>query len=622
MLTRLNKHITEHSSFYLIFALAIILRITFMVTQGLSHDELSAWNRLFVADFSELMSVGVGGDMHPAFMQIVLWLWVKVVGDGEFAFRIPTLLFGLGGIALIYATGIRFFSKHAALMAAGALSVFVFPILHTTMARPYSSGFFFAILLVYGILSLRNSEKKTQLSLSLLLILIGLTGAMYSHYYAFMCAAWISFVSLFYLKRAQLIPFVLIGVISLTLFIPHIELTQLHLSKDGLGWLGKPNSFWLFSFFQEFFNSSRLLFILFFGAVSFAYFANRKKAEKLDYYPFLIFFGMYLVGHTLSILYTPMLREPGQLFTLPFFFLGLGHLLSQIEWKKYMRVVVLGAVVVALHSFTLGKLTKTVHFEPFREMVELIDRFDNELGEENILRFTNVTGTNYLNYYARKSGTSLNFEMDLIEEIDSIHRLAELVSTTDKPYAMLARTNRQQNVIQYEIFRHYFPEVKYHEDFFNANFSIWKRGDFANRHFEKEINSINSPALFEKWLLDTNANEFYGGFKIKVENIRSEKTYVLIRTQGWISDEVGTLGFVTVLERDGETIMKNDLPMLYQSWDQCKLIPEKGSRTFFTAFEIPNEAKNSDEIHVYFWNPEKKSVTFSKPSIYVVQAAY
>src|SRR5690606_34924853 len=154
--------------------------------------------------------------------------------------------------------------------------------------------------------------------------------------------------------------------------------------------------------------------------------------------------------------------------------------------------------------------------------------------KENILRFCNVTNINYLNYYARRNGADLDFEMTIIEEIEEIHELAKKVENSKHEFAMLARTNRAQNPIQLEIIRNQFPEILVGAFFFNANFNIWRRGAFGNRSFHLEINAKSHPDLFSTWNQDSTKNEFIGDLRIPVELVNIEESYLLIRTQGWI----------------------------------------------------------------------------------------
>lgn len=620
MLTKLNKHISTNWIAYSLLSLAVIMRLIFMLTQGLSHDELSAWNRTHYDRFAELVEYGIKPDMHPAFMQLFLWYWVRIFGDSEFIFRLPALLFSIVGMLIIYRTGTKFYSKQAGILALASLATLVFPILHSTLSRPYAAGFFFLSLLIFALHAYREAEKKSTIRAYLLLILVGLVGSMYSHYYAFLCAAWISFISLFYIPKKKLLYFIITGGIALALFVPHLSITAVHLNKGGLGWLGKPNSFWLIAFFEEFFNHSRILFFAVFGLLSVLYFTNKRPVDKKAFYPLLVFFGMYFIGHAISILYTPILREPGQLFTIAYLFLGIGYLLKEYELTTFNKGVLLAVLLLGAHSLTLGKLTQPVHFEPFREVVGLIDQYDKKIDRKDVLRLTNVTETAYLDYYGRKTDVSMNFDMTMIEEVEEIYELGNRIDTSLVSHVMLARVNRQQNPIQYEIIRSRFPTIVKHADFFNANFSVWKKGDFSLRTFRSGISKQNRAALFDTWQSGTSNNEFFGNLKINVGELRVENTYLLVKAQGSIDSTISTLPFVTVLERNGEMVLKDGNPLMYQAWDQCKLPRKKDE--FYTAFELPQEARDSDEVHIYFWNPTKGFIELTNLEIYVVDPNY
>jgi hypothetical protein len=185
---------------------------------------------------------------------------------------------------------------------------------------------------------------------------------------------------------------------------------------------------------------------------------------------------------------------------------------------------------------------------------------------------------------------------------------------------MLARTNRAQNVIQLEIIRHFYPEVVEHQEFFNANFTVWKRGDIKNRKFEKTINATSHPALFAQWNSDTTNGEFIGDLRIPVDLLRSKGTYVFLQTSGWVQETIESLNFVVVAERDGEMMLDGEHAVLYQAWDQLQLLTQTGERILFTAIEIPEKLNDSDVLHVYFWNRNFVNVKIDKPQVYVVQA--
>jgi uncharacterized membrane protein len=612
----------RHGFFLVLLLLGAILRFLFISVQGLSHDELSAWNRIGDYDFFGVLEYGVKPDMHPAFMQVLLQYWVQLFGDAEWVFRIPSTVFGLSAVILMYLLAHRFLSKEAGLFTAVLFLFLVFPVMHSALARPYAPGLFFIMLQLYGILKLEHSRIRKTYFWSSALIVLGSLGAIYAHYYAGLVAGLIGLSALFYVSKNRWAFLMFSGIIALLLFLPHWEITKEHLSRDGLGWLGSPETSWFLDFMILFFNGEFLFFSGFFILMIFLLIRQKFRIQPAYRFLLLTFVFVYAVSHLVSLFYTPILREPGVLMILPLLFLGLSGLIQNIHEPYFKSAILLIALVFSSHSFVSGELLKTAHFEPFREMTELIKEADETYEEDQILRFCNVTNINYLNYYARQNGASLDFEMTLIEEIDEIHQMAKLLETSEKPYCMLARTNRAQNVIQLEIIRHFYPEVVMHRGFFNANFTVWKRGAFAQRKFKGELNASSHPNLFESWNVDTSSNEFIGDLRIPVKLLRFKGTYLLIETMGWVDDSIESLNFVVVAERDGELIKDGEHAMLYQAWDQMQLLSSSGVRRFFTAVELPKKLNDSDVIHVYFWNRNFVQVKLEKPRIYVVQAGF
>ena len=134
----ISRTFQAHGLFLLFLILGLILRLVFSQVQGLSHDELSAWNRIGAYSFNQVLNEGVRPDMHPAFMQVLLQYWTLLFGDSEFALRLPSVIFSFFGILLVYHIGLKFFNRNAAILACVLLLFPVFPIIHTTLARPYA----------------------------------------------------------------------------------------------------------------------------------------------------------------------------------------------------------------------------------------------------------------------------------------------------------------------------------------------------------------------------------------------------------------------------------------------------------------------------------------------------
>lgn len=136
--------IKKHWVFLSLLFLGLFIRLVFMHYQGLSNDELSAWHRTHLSSWNDFWVQGVKiGDMHPAFYQVLLWIWVRVFGDSEFALRSTSLLFYIFTSLLVYRIGLQHFSKFSALLFQALYVGLAFTIMNTVFARPYNSGVFF-----------------------------------------------------------------------------------------------------------------------------------------------------------------------------------------------------------------------------------------------------------------------------------------------------------------------------------------------------------------------------------------------------------------------------------------------------------------------------------------------
>lgn len=62
-------------------------------------------------------------DTHPPLFALILWGWITVFGDSEISVRVPSLLCGLGSVAITYALAKRWFGPRIALLAATFLAL-------------------------------------------------------------------------------------------------------------------------------------------------------------------------------------------------------------------------------------------------------------------------------------------------------------------------------------------------------------------------------------------------------------------------------------------------------------------------------------------------------------------
>lgn len=128
-----------------IMILGAVLRFYGLGFQSLSGDELASWS------FSEgdTISKLVGSDVQPPLYFLILDLARLILGDSEWALRLPSAIAGWLSIPAVYLLGRRLYSEREGLMAALFVAVIWSPIYYSQEARPLSVLILLSILTSY-----------------------------------------------------------------------------------------------------------------------------------------------------------------------------------------------------------------------------------------------------------------------------------------------------------------------------------------------------------------------------------------------------------------------------------------------------------------------------------------
>lgn len=603
--------------FISLLVIGLVFRFLFMYYQGLSNDELSAWKRTEFNDWNAFWQLGVkAGDMHPVFYQALLWGWVRIFGDSELALRSTSILFYTLNSWLIYRISVRFFSKQVGLAVIALYAGLAFTIINSVFARPYNSGTFFLLLLVWSIFEMNVSQRK--FSWWTVGIVLGFLGAMLSHYFAFLTAGVIGLLALFYVDRGRIKEILICGVVSILLFLPHWPVTKFQLSQGGLGWLGAPEWNWLLEFFDQFFNYSGALAVFFIALFIFSLLRGAFYKSHEEKFVLRIFLLTYITGHLVSIFYTPVLRELVMLYTLPFLFLYLFRGFQFSSGTRFSRGLIVLPVLLGIHSIWHVHLLEPKNFGVFREIGEVVNTYEPKLGQQNIEFASSFNNISYINYYYNK---------DVAEPIadwsspETVYALADRARDSKKDYFIYNWSNHFHLPIYYEVIRRQYPYVIHHRDYFNSASTIYSRKPATSPGLQKKAALVKMENTFPETV--TSEEEFIGAIYVSVGELRKSQEaygYNLVEAAGRM-EETAPFYLVVTLERDGQTIMQGEYAMLYAAYDQSRLLESGKDVTFFTAFSAPEKALDTDLIHIYFWNPEKQKVTVNKPKILSIPLA-
>ncbi|MEM5581817.1 glycosyltransferase family 39 protein [Roseibium sp. AS2] len=161
-----------------IVGVAALARLPGLNRTSLWYDEAVSWSQSR-GSLTELLS-SVASDNYPPLHNIVLWLTMPVLGDSETALRLPSALFGLLAVVLMYLLGRFVCDRWTGLLAAALLAVSPFHIWYSTEARMY------ALLAATGLaflLATLTVLRKPGVAALLALAVSG-TAFLYTHIYA------------------------------------------------------------------------------------------------------------------------------------------------------------------------------------------------------------------------------------------------------------------------------------------------------------------------------------------------------------------------------------------------------------------------------------------------------
>ncbi len=253
---------SNHLVLVFILLIGTLLRIWHLADIPLTHDEFSVVFRTGYDSFADLIKQGVLVDVHPAGVQVFVNYWVALFGESAVAVKIPFILFGMFSIGLIYKLGEEWFNPTVGLITAVFVACLEYTVMYSQIARPYMSGMFFSLLMVYGWQRYLFNPGRSPIAWLIVYVLASAICA-YNHYFSLMFAALVGVTGLFFITRKKLILYILAGAGIFALFIPHLPVFFHQFSEKGVeGWLGKPENDFIIDYIGYIFHFSPLVYAM------------------------------------------------------------------------------------------------------------------------------------------------------------------------------------------------------------------------------------------------------------------------------------------------------------------------------------------------------------------------
>jgi len=221
-----------------IILIGAFLRLHDLGKENLWTDEAFSLHHAQEEDLTSLFEQVAKTEAAPLGYYVLLHYWVKAFGNSEFSVRLPSAIFGVLSILMIFLLTRLFFDRKVALLSSFFLATSMLQVLYSQEARLYSMFTFLTLLSAYFFFKwylCRNIWGKKIYQAGYFLSILA---AVYTNYLAVILIALYSFVLLFNWKGSNTLfkKWVLMHIIVLVLSLPLLSwlLTQYTLLNTGL----------------------------------------------------------------------------------------------------------------------------------------------------------------------------------------------------------------------------------------------------------------------------------------------------------------------------------------------------------------------------------------------------
>ncbi len=614
-----------------IIIVGTILRFYNIFNLHFTNDELSALNRTRFDSFSDLITIGVMPDGHPALIQVFMYFYTKLFGFSDFIIKLPFLLMGVASIYLSFKIAIRFSTTTSGLITASFIAVLQYTVMYSQIARPYSSGLFFVLLAVYFLQDFIFNDKVKKTSIIGFIIFSTLSS--YNHYFSLLTILLIAVSALFLVKKENLKIYILSGLAIILLFVPHIQISIHQLSLGGLAWLSKPTPESILMYFGYIFNYCWLLYfinitILIIGLI----FNNGFKTLKYSAFSLFVFVLPIIIGYVYSVKISPILQFSVLIFSFPFLLMFISSFIKELSFK--LNTIIVGIILIlGITSLTIvRKHYKITYKSPFYNIAENLSDDINKYGNNNISEVFTLNGNFYVNKYLNEfeidtTKLKANYQVNKFNFID----FKKFLDNSNTNYFALGSTNGVSDLYLLDFIKKKYPYlIKANNSYFL--FSKTLETPVINTHI---IDTVYKTTLsFSKntlWKFDNNkvftdtitsekyyyynTDEWGISINLNLDSILSDKNNIII-TKAVVKSEHNNANILLVSE-----IINND-SLLH--WSSSKTVDFTNNTTNSTTiynskFLQDINIGNNTISKIYLWNKDKNKIKLYSVEIVILK---
>ena len=396
-----------------VLLIALVLRLI-KLNQSLWLDEAINVNVAQALNFKRLVTDYAIGDFPPPFFHIVLKSWMLFFGSSEIAVRIPSVIFGVATVYLIFLIGRKLYERKTALIAATLLATSPLHIYYSQEARMYSLATFFTALSVYFFISIIEKDRIAYW----FGFIISTALMMYVDYLPyFMIPVYIIFLALFRKKVRKtpihsFIPAFILIIILVSpwfLFLPKQLNTGLSAAAASPGWANVVGSAQFKNLLLapvkftigRISNDNNLTYVLLFTPVGlYVLLLFTLSLFRISVTRFFLWLWLFIpvVGAFVVAFFVPVFAYFRFIFVLPALYLIWASAINTINYHKLSRFLLIIALIINLASSSIYFINPKFQRENWRAATAYIRQ---ESDNDSIVIFESANTFAPFDYYNR-----------------------------------------------------------------------------------------------------------------------------------------------------------------------------------------------------------------------------
>jgi len=627
------------NTYLLLFIIAVAAAIRFWDFSSMQfmHDELSAVIRSQANSFSELIYKTKTTDVHPVGVPVFVHYWTKLFGTNEMVVKFPFIIFGIVSIYYSYKIADKWFNATVAIFTAAFLATLQFPTMYGQLERPYATGMLFSVLMVWcwtQFLFSENSKNKHAIGFVLFASL-----CTYNHYFSLLFAGLVGATGLFFLTKENAKKYILMCVVVLILFLPHVSILLFHLSIGGGGeesWLGKPQPDWLITFLQYAFHYSKFVYllvtILFLGGF---YFYNKEKPVLYKMRIIALVWAVFVpcLAYFYSITKTPVLQFSTFTFSFPFLLMFIFSFYGTLKTAVKISLLV---IIVFVNTYTLFANRKhhpLFYKHPYEEMARISDKAIAAFGPSKV-SVAHFAMEGFVDFYFKKLGMPFNyFPVDkhdtraFITFLENERTDYFVAGNLHLEYYQLIKERYPYVISKNEGFTftvYCFSKIKPKEEIkekvvLSENQSELFFVKNKKNHWEKAKNMSEDPVYPGTFYMRLDSTEeFSAGFSAKlIDIVKSRHSILNVSAEISTGKEASNPTVVVSIDEGGKSFL----------WRGSELNQYKTNPLFFNSVYVSHLFSGMDleqhpdaTLKIYIWNRDKKAALIRNFKVEVIES--